>query len=90
MGLLDALNSASLGLHRLWLFESTRVSNHLLAIACHLADVGAVSFILWLFESREVMMLLLRGSMACVSIAEWAIRTARLNQFIPLLPIFMN
>ena len=31
----------------------TRILNHTLAVACHIADVGAVTPILWLFEERE-------------------------------------
>lgn len=34
-------------------FESTRIVNHMLAIGCHLADAGAVSFILWLLTSER-------------------------------------
>jgi NADH:ubiquinone oxidoreductase subunit D len=38
---------------RLIVLEATRILNHCLAIACHIADVGAISPILWLFEERE-------------------------------------
>lgn len=40
-------------LKRILLFELVRVSNHLLAVACHIGDLGALSFILWYFEDRE-------------------------------------
>ena len=33
--------------------EITRILNHLLAIACHALDVGAMTPLLWLFEERE-------------------------------------
>lgn len=48
MGILDALSESWVHLPQVWLYEATRIVNHLLAIGCHLADVGAVSFILWL------------------------------------------
>jgi NADH:ubiquinone oxidoreductase subunit D len=38
---------------RLELLEITRLLNHFLAIACHVADIGAITPILWLFEERE-------------------------------------
>lgn len=40
-------------IRRPYLFEHSRCNNHLLAAACHIGDVGAISFILWSFESRE-------------------------------------
>jgi len=36
--------------------EITRLLNHLLVIACHTLDIGAMSPFLWLFEEREKMM----------------------------------
>lgn len=33
--------------------ELTRLLNHLLAIACHALDIGAMTPLLWLFEERE-------------------------------------
>jgi NADH dehydrogenase (ubiquinone) Fe-S protein 2 len=33
--------------------ELTRLLNHLLAIACHAMDVGALTPLLWAFEERE-------------------------------------
>eukprot|EP00906_Rhabdomonas_costata_P018531 RCo027051 len=36
--------------------ELTRILNHLLAIACAIADVGALTPILWTFEEREKIM----------------------------------
>jgi NADH dehydrogenase (ubiquinone) Fe-S protein 2 len=33
--------------------EITRILNHLLAIACHALDVGAMTPLLWAFEERE-------------------------------------
>ena len=33
--------------------EITRVLNHVLAVACHAMDVGAVTPFLWWFEERE-------------------------------------
>lgn len=38
---------------RLICLEATRILNHTLAVSCHVADVGAVTPILWLFEERE-------------------------------------
>lgn len=36
--------------------EITRILNHLLAVACHAMDVGALTPMLWLFEEREKLM----------------------------------
>ena len=36
--------------------EITRVLNHLLAVACHAMDVGAMTPLLWAFEEREKLM----------------------------------
>lgn len=36
--------------------ELTRILNHLLAIACHAIDVGAMTPLLWSFEERERLM----------------------------------
>jgi len=36
--------------------EVTRLLNHLLALTCHAADVGAITPILWGFEEREKLM----------------------------------
>ena len=33
--------------------EITRILNHILAVACHAMDVGAVTPFLWWFEERE-------------------------------------
>jgi NADH dehydrogenase I D subunit len=33
--------------------EITRILNHLLAVACHALDVGAITPLLWAFEERE-------------------------------------
>ena len=33
--------------------EITRLLNHILAIACHALDVGAMTPLFWLFEERE-------------------------------------
>ena len=33
--------------------EITRILNHVLAVACHAMDVGAVTPFLWWFEERE-------------------------------------
>lgn len=43
----------SFGVYRILFNELTRVLNHLLAFSCHLADLGAVSPLLWCFEDRE-------------------------------------
>ncbi len=40
-------------MNRLFIIELIRIINHLLAISCHLGDVRAISFILWMFEDRE-------------------------------------
>ena len=39
--------------------EITRVLNHVLAVACHAMDVGAVTPFLWWFEEREKVHVLL-------------------------------
>lgn len=57
MVLLDAVSDVYQWWPKLWLFELTRVVNHLLAIGCHIADVGAISMILWVFEHRELFLL---------------------------------
>ena len=36
--------------------ELTRILNHLLAVACHALDVGAMTPLLWAFEERERLM----------------------------------
>jgi NADH dehydrogenase (ubiquinone) Fe-S protein 2 len=36
--------------------EITRLINHILAVACHALDVGALTPFLWLFEEREKLM----------------------------------
>jgi NADH dehydrogenase (ubiquinone) Fe-S protein 2 len=36
--------------------EITRILNHLLAVACHAMDVGAMTPLLWAFEEREKLM----------------------------------
>lgn len=36
--------------------EITRLLNHILAVACHIMDLGATTPFLWLFEEREKMM----------------------------------
>lgn len=36
--------------------EITRMINHILAVACHALDVGALTPFLWLFEEREKLM----------------------------------
>ena len=36
--------------------EITRVLNHIMAVATHALDVGALTPFLWLFEEREKMM----------------------------------
>ena len=33
--------------------EITRLLNHILAVACHIMDLGATTPFLWLFEERE-------------------------------------
>ena len=33
--------------------EITRILNHILAVACHAMDVGAITPFLWWFEERE-------------------------------------
>lgn len=33
--------------------EITRILNHILAIVCHIMDLGATTPFLWLFEERE-------------------------------------
>lgn len=38
---------------RVLFLELTRILNHLLAIACHSMDVGAMTPLLWAFEERE-------------------------------------
>jgi len=38
---------------RVMFSEITRILNHLLAIACHALDVGAMTPLLWAFEERE-------------------------------------
>lgn len=36
--------------------EITRILNHILAVACHAMDVGALTPFLWTFEEREKLM----------------------------------
>ncbi|KAI4457930.1 nadh-ubiquinone oxidoreductase 49 kda subunit [Holotrichia oblita] len=36
--------------------EVTRLLNHMLALACHILDVGAISPFFWLFEERDKLM----------------------------------
>lgn len=36
--------------------EMTRLLNHMLALACHILDVGAISPFFWLFEERDKLM----------------------------------
>eukprot|EP00729_Bicosta_minor_P032453 gene32452-7228_t len=36
--------------------EITRILNHIMAVATHALDVGALTPFLWLFEEREKMM----------------------------------
>lgn len=36
--------------------EITRILNHLLAVGCHIMDVGAITPFLWCFEEREKLM----------------------------------
>ena len=38
---------------RTWLFELSRIINHLLAITTHAIDIGALNPMLWAFEERE-------------------------------------
>ena len=38
---------------RILFLELTRILNHLLALACHALDVGAMTPLLWAFEERE-------------------------------------
>lgn len=37
------------------MLEITRCLNHLLAVACHAGDSGAMLAVLWLFEDRELL-----------------------------------
>jgi NADH dehydrogenase (ubiquinone) Fe-S protein 2 len=41
---------------RVMFSEITRILNHLLAVACHALDVGALTPLLWAFEEREKLM----------------------------------
>jgi NADH dehydrogenase I D subunit len=41
---------------RVIFLEITRILNHLLAIGCHVMDVGAITPFLWCFEEREKLM----------------------------------
>lgn len=41
---------------RVIFLEITRILNHLLAVGCHVMDVGAMTPFLWLFEEREKLM----------------------------------
>lgn len=41
---------------RIILLEITRILNHLLAVGCHVMDVGAITPFLWCFEEREKLM----------------------------------
>lgn len=41
---------------RIVLLEITRILNHLLAVGCHVMDVGAITPFLWCFEEREKLM----------------------------------
>ena len=41
---------------RVIFLEITRILNHLLAIGCHIMDVGAITPFLWSFEEREKLM----------------------------------
>jgi NADH dehydrogenase (ubiquinone) Fe-S protein 2 len=41
---------------RVILLEITRILNHLLAVGCHVMDVGAITPFLWCFEEREKLM----------------------------------
>lgn len=52
-GFLDTLSDLCTWFPRIWAYEASRVLNHLLALSCHIADLGAVSLILWCFEYRE-------------------------------------
>jgi len=55
--LLGVRVSTRCSLLRIVLDELTRILNHLLAISCHAADVGAITPILWGFEEREKLMM---------------------------------
>jgi NADH dehydrogenase (ubiquinone) Fe-S protein 2 len=41
---------------RIIFLEITRILNHLLAVGCHIMDVGAITPFLWCFEEREKLM----------------------------------
>jgi NADH dehydrogenase (ubiquinone) Fe-S protein 2 len=41
---------------RVLFLEITRILNHLLAVGCHVMDVGAITPFLWCFEEREKLM----------------------------------
>jgi len=41
---------------RVMFLEITRILNHLLAVGCHIMDVGAITPFLWCFEEREKLM----------------------------------
>lgn len=41
---------------RVIFLEITRILNHLLAVGCHIMDVGAITPFLWCFEEREKLM----------------------------------
>lgn len=41
---------------RVIFLEITRILNHLLAVGCHVMDVGAITPFLWCFEEREKLM----------------------------------
>jgi len=51
IGQIDVPRRASI--IRVIFLEITRILNHLLAVGCHVMDVGAMTPFLWLFEERE-------------------------------------
>jgi len=51
--------SLSVGVARCIIHEVNRMLNHMLNIACHAGDLGCLLCLLWLFEDREMLFLLL-------------------------------
>lgn len=54
--LLDILVPLRAQYIRVIYLEITRILNHLLAVGCHVMDVGAITPFLWCFEEREKLM----------------------------------
>lgn len=60
--LVGAFSSMGGSLIRVVLLELQRLLSHLLGVACHSGDLGQLSFLVWLFEDREVLYLLSAGA----------------------------